>query len=308
MAIGIEIHTASPISPAKATAITPRTSALSPSPYMPATAATSTTPSINTTADPPPPQPQQQPSGLPTPTIPSSFSTASPPPTQTQHAPPPPQPFALPTPFIPKSRTPSPRREIPPPPKVGEKPKPAAYYSPTPTPTYFQSSQPFSPHTGLSSPMAPRTAGLPPRSVTSVSHNGLLSPQSARLPYNSPLPTPTNTTTAAGDDISTARPSLEHPPGYVQNPYASDMTPEQRFATEQQNGAGSPRLGYVNGGSTARSPGFVMGGLGSPKGSILDGNGGVEESIWGVMGGWVKGVGKKMGEVEEEVWKRINGD
>lgn len=102
------------------------------------------------------------------------------------------------------------------------------------------------------------------------------------------------------------RKSLEHPPGYVQNPYAADMTPEQRFAT--QKSPGSPSLGYGNG---VKSPG-ILGGLASPgKGmGILNGTGaaGDGEGVWGVVGGWVRGVGKKVGEVEGEVWRRINGE
>ena len=43
---------------------------------------------------------------------------------------------------------------------------------------------------------------------------------------------------------------------------------------------------------------------------ILNGTGaaGDGEGVWGVVGGWVRGVGKKVGEVEGEVWRRINGE
>lgn len=48
---------------------------------------------------------------------------------------------------------------------------------------------------------------------------------------------------------------------------------------------------------------------GKGKGGILNGDGtSGDESVWGMVGGWVKGVGKKMGEVEGEVWRRINGE
>ena len=91
----------------------------------------------------------------------------------------------------------------------------------------------------------------------------------------------------------------------MQNPYAADLTPEARFAT--QKSPGSPSLGS---GAGVKSPG-ILGGLGSPgKGGmgmgILNGTGGGvgEEGVWG----WIKGVGRKVGEVEGEVWKRINGE
>ena len=94
------------------------------------------------------------------------------------------------------------------------------------------------------------------------------------------------------------------------------MTPEQRFAT--QHGPGSPSLGYGNGnGSGVKSPGGMLsgltsplGGLSSPLGGILNGSGNEDngEGVWGALGGWVKGAGKKLSQVEGEVWKRINGD
>ena len=109
--------------------------------------------------------------------------------------------------------------------------------------------------------------------------------------------------------------SLEHPPGYVQNPYAADMTPEQRFTS--QRAAGSPTLGYSDqnsGLAGMKSPSGVLQGLSGmvsprPGGGILNGDGKTEEgSVWGMVSGWAKGAGKKLGEVEGEVWRRINGE
>ncbi|MCJ1397984.1 hypothetical protein MMC11_001180 [Xylographa trunciseda] len=298
---GVQIYTESPISPAKATALTPRT----PSPYAPSltegtTTSNSSSPSTTSAYTP------AYPSSLPTPT--QSTSSL---PTRTTSTPPSPQPSALPTPFVPKSRTPSPRREIPPPPKVGEKVQPPSYYSPVPTPTYFAAPQPFG-FTAI--PTDPRSAGLGPKQTSSTvpntpygngyaSSNGLLSPQSARLPYNQSASAGTS---PAQTPITDGRPSFEHPPGYVQNPYAADMTPEQRFGTAHS--PHSPTLGWNTSG-VAKSPG-LLGGLTSPVsglGGILNG-GGEEESVWNMVGGWMKGVGKKVGEVEGEVWRRINGD
>ncbi|MCJ1315872.1 hypothetical protein MMC15_001192 [Xylographa vitiligo] len=300
---GVQIYTESPISPAKATAPTPRT----PSPY--AASAQEVPPTTNgSSPSTPSAYTPSYPSGLPTPTQPNSSL-----PTSTTSTPPPPQPSSLPAPFVPKSRTPSPRREIPPPPKVGEKVQPPSYYSPAPTPTYFAAPQPF----GFGAPPNdPRSAGFAPNQSASTvpntpygngyapaSSNGLLSPQSARLPYNQPS---SATASPAQTPITAGRPSFEHPPGYVQNPYAADMTPEQRFGTAHS--PHSPTLGWNTSGM-GKSPG-LLGGLTSPVGGlggILNG-GGEEESVWGMVGGWMKGVGKKVGEVEGEVWKRINGD
>ncbi|KAL9119404.1 MAG: hypothetical protein Q9187_004040, partial [Circinaria calcarea] len=222
---GIPIFTESPISPSKATAITPQTTALPQSPFSPAAAAT---PTATATSSYPPAQPG---SSLPTSTQPSTSTKTI--------TPPPPQPGALPTPSTASSRSPSPRRDIPPPPRVGEKAHPPSYYAPQPTPTptgHFVSPQPFPPQMSFPSPSDPRPFGQPPASTTLTSNNLLSPPQSARIPPFSPS-SPTG-------DIST-RKSLEHPPGYVQNPYAADMTPEQRFAT--QKSPGSPSLGYGNG-------------------------------------------------------------
>lgn len=352
---GIPIYTESPISPvaAKATAITPQTAAAPQSPYdsaperspSPYTPATTTAAAPTSTSAYMPAQPAAAPaartsyipaeptstSTLPTPTQsqPQPTPTTSLP-TMTSSSSPAPQPGALPAPFVPKSRTPSPGRSIPPPPKAGEKVQPPSYYSPTPTPTYFSSPQPFPPQMSFPPTTDPRAAGVPPAGVTSSAQqanggysyangniNGLLSPQSARLPYGQPQqpgqhsayasPAQTPLTATGPGDISSRR-SFEHPPGYVQNPYAADMTPDQRFATAHS--PGSPSLGW-NATGPAKSPGILGTGVSAPVGGlggILNGGGGSgDESVWGMVGGWVKGVGKKVGEVEESVWKKING-
>ena len=202
----------------------------------------------------------------------------------------------------PQSRSPSPRRDIPPPPKNGEKLQPASYYSPISTPTYAARTPAAYPP-NITSPQAPQH-------IQSPSAQGLLSPQSA---YRSAEQAP--------NSAGMARQSLEHPPGYVQNPHAADLRPEQIALSPQ--GSRSPILGDGDGKfgaaeSTANgftSPTSIFGGLsgmvspGKAKGGILNGDGNSgDESVWGVVGGWVKGVGKKMGEVEGEVWRRINGE
>ncbi|KAJ8065455.1 hypothetical protein OCU04_006140 [Sclerotinia nivalis] len=75
---------------------------------------------------------------------------------------------------------------------------------------------------------------------------------------------------------------LEHPPGYVQNAYAAEMSSDQRRAMdvyEGQEGNGS------HGGASG---------------------GGEEEGIWGSAKRWVGSAGSKLSEGEKEVWRRIN--
>ena len=239
----------------------------------------------------------------------------------TSSNPPSPQPGSLPTPERPRSRSASPRRDIPPPPKAGEKMQPASYYSPTPTPTYPQQGS-YSAQMGGVPISDPRSAAQPPY-TGSYAQNGLLSPHpngilSPARSYGSPAQTPTT--------ASMQQKNLEHPPGYQQNPYAADMTPDQRFAS--QRGPTSPSLGYndINSGMggikspsgmfqglsgmvSPRPSGGSGGGGGVVGGGILNGDGKSDDgSIWGTVSGWAKGAGKKLSEVEGEVWRRINGE
>ena len=86
------------------------------------------------------------------------------------------------------------------------------------------------------------------------------------------------------------RASLEHPPGYVQNPFASDMTPDQRYAAEQQQESrpdSLPSLGYID----------------HPKGprpGLED-----EGTVWGATKKWVKETGGKASKLGEEVWDKL---
>ena len=87
--------------------------------------------------------------------------------------------------------------------------------------------------------------------------------------------------------------SLEHPPGYVQNPFASDMTPDQRFAVEQEQENRSetlPSLGYTD----------------SKKGS----RSGLEEddTVWGAAKKWAKETGEQASKLGEEVWDKFGPD
>ncbi|TGO42472.1 hypothetical protein BHYA_0008g00630 [Botrytis hyacinthi] len=76
---------------------------------------------------------------------------------------------------------------------------------------------------------------------------------------------------------------LEHPPGYVQNAYAAELSSDQRRAMD------------VNERRENASVGGVI-------------SGGEEEGIWGSAKRWVGSAGSKLSEGEKEVWRRINGE
>lgn len=245
---GIPIHTEDPISPANASNITPQTSDAG-NPSQPA----------KSTAPSPYVYPPAQPGAIaptPTSTVPHSSS----------HGPPAPQPGVAP---IPPPPTTAAQPSLPPPPKAGEKPLSPELYAPVhytpaqPQPYPSQMSQP-----PVNSPMR----GVPTGSTTSTSMSTSFTSDASAQPID----------VSSSPDMP-ARASLEHPPGYVQNPFASDMTPDQRFAAEQEQGNRSdtlPCLGYID----------------NPKGSRP----GLEDdkTAWGTAKNWVK----ETGEQAKEVW------
>ncbi|TGO68837.1 hypothetical protein BOTNAR_0019g00260 [Botryotinia narcissicola] len=76
---------------------------------------------------------------------------------------------------------------------------------------------------------------------------------------------------------------LEHPPGYVQNAYAAELSSDQRRAMD------------VNERRENASVGGVI-------------SGGDEEGIWGSAKRRVGSAGTKLSEGEKEVWRRIKGE
>ncbi|SLM37331.1 hypothetical protein LPUS_07149 [Lasallia pustulata] len=91
-----------------------------------------------------------------------------------------------------------------------------------------------------------------------------------------------------------SRRSLEHPPGYMQNPYASEMTPELRFATHfasQQTDGLPAALGYI------------------PNKSRNNSRAGVENEesgMWETARKYVRRASEMVGEMEEEFWKKVS--
>ncbi len=249
---GIQIHSEDPISPAKAAALP--TSASS-QPAAPSTTASDGYP------------PARSGAAAPTPTRTTDL---------TGSGPPAPQPGAIPAPPPPATTA---KATLPPPPKVGEKPLPAGYYAPTQaTPTATQPPLPQSSPPQLSQPPANTAShGIPPSSTTST----LTRP-------SFPIPAPLNTFPTSNSTESSGRVSLEHPPNYVQNPFASDMAPDQRFATQQQEQMNRSSAGSVLGYSENSRPVFE------------------EESSWDVKK-WAKDAGKQLSKVEGQIWESING-
>ena len=250
---GIQVHTQEPLSPAKASGVSPQT-ADKPAGSISQMASTTTAASYGY----PPAKPG---AAVPTPTA-TSKSTYSPPAPQpgTAPAPPPPTTTAKPS--------------LPPPPKAGEKPMPPEYYAPVhPTPTKLQ---PYPPQMAQP-PLGSYPNGIPPGSTTSTTEPSF--PLSA-APINLPA-------ASAG---SPTRASLEHPPGYAQNPYASDMTPAQRLAAAQQE----------NDSETSPSLGFVDNAKGDHAGF------GEEDSVWSMATKWAKKKGEQASELHGQVWEKID--
>jgi hypothetical protein len=110
--------------------------------------------------------------------------------------------------------------------------------------------------------------GQPPASSTSTSNTA-----SSSYPVQIP-------STKSGGP----RRSLEHPPGYYQNVYASEQTSEQRRAQEAINASSALR-----------------GRESAEKLSAMD-----SESIWNTARKWTQQAGEKLSEAEAEVWRKFN--
>lgn len=116
------------------------------------------------------------------------------------------------------------------------------------------------------------------------------------------------------------RQSTDHPTGYQQDPRAAEMTASQRAIQELQEAENNSNsvngfLSTVRRGSASLFDG--SGGNGSGIGSGLGGgfvNGGAGEGYqeaaqeaWNSARKFFGSVGEKLGEVEGEVWRRVNG-
>jgi hypothetical protein len=244
---GIPIYTQSPINASKASGVTPQTATPQEqtTPRIPiAATASSTSPSTY-----PPAQPGAVAYPGPTATRNVEVQPLFPTPTTRvgEDGPPPPQPGAVPTPA---SRT------TIPPPRSGEK------YRPKETGT---SAAP--PVTGQ-----PYQLGIPPPSQHRAQPQGSSTSTTTTASASYPVGIPSA-------EFGAPRRSLEHPPNYQQNAYASELTSDQRRAQEAN-----------------------MSGIGAQDTS--EGVGGMD--FLNTAKKWAQHAGEKISEAEAEVWRRIN--
>lgn len=292
---GVTIHTSSPITAAKPSGITPQTVSSEGQPLSAAPAGNPATPTTSTASSSTyqPSYRQAAPGQAPTPAATSSVSrpaqqpTATPTMTSTTSSydgPPAPQPGPTPSPF---TRTYSANTNLPPPPKAGEKPQPAEYYTPSRSPARsLAPTHSYPPQTSIPPP-ASYNFGQPSGSTTGISNapsypysnsNTMFQTQS----QTQPPPTHTTPLGVQGLGADPRRPSFEHPPGYVQNPYASAQPYNQRND--------SPSMGYSAGSSNS-------------KNGVHDSEG---LSLWDTARSWAKSAGEKASQVEGDIWRRIN--
>lgn len=256
---GVQLHSEDPISPEKASS--PRTAYNSnvENPSQPA----------KTTA----PSPYAYPPAQPGAAAPTATSTV---PQSSNYGPPAPQPGGVP---VPPPPTITAQASLPPPPKAGEKVLPPEHYAPV----HSTAVQPQAYPSQMSQPRVDRPPrGVPPGSTTSTS---------STTPSFDPSVQPSNVSPPTDTPV---RASLEHPPGYVQNPFASDMTPDQRFAAEQRQENRSdalPSLGYVDNAKGRRATGLED-----------------EETVWGTAVKWAKETGERASKLGEQVWDKLGGE
>lgn len=254
---GIPVYTSSPINAAqKPSAVTPQTavpaSQASDGSYTSRPAPSTTTLTSSTSY--PPAQPGAPATPAPTGAAAQRYAPLQPTPTTKNDAedngPPLPQPGAAAS-----------MSNVPPPPKAGEK------YNPP-----QQTSSPKA--SGSVAQSYPHQMGIPPPTTTSggYSHTSTSTSRNPSSAYPVSLP-------QSGDGA--ARRSLEHPPGYYQNVYASDLTSEQRRAMEFNND------------NTSRASTEKPGGE--------DG-----EGVWNTLGKMASQAGAKIAETEAGIWRSIN--
>lgn len=94
--------------------------------------------------------------------------------------------------------------------------------------------------------------------------------------------------------------------GYRQDPYASELSAQQRASLdvmEAQERRGSIG-GYLAGitGTPVKKSGETGATFGSPGTGFGDAG-----QVWDTVKGWAGGVATKAAEIEADVWRRVNG-
>lgn len=189
----------------------------------------------------------------------------------TYNGPPPPQPGARPP--APTSSSAQPFfSDLPPPaPQAGAHPAPNTLDKPviTETHTITQTSlgDPTAPPAQFSVPAPDNNIGNTPSKSTIYDAGSTY-----RAPPQPPTASPFETGAGDGPRSGSSRRSLEHPPGYTQNPYAADGTADHRArveANEQREREEEGMMGQVRG---------ILGSLGQGLQKA-------EEGVWKAIGG-----------------------
>ncbi|KAK5731887.1 hypothetical protein LTR17_010962 [Elasticomyces elasticus] len=283
----IPVHIDAPITPIKAQGITPQTAASDPVVPSPAT-------NVATTTAPPhiggyePARPGVTPAG-PTPFIaspqPSATRTTYTP--QNENQPPPPQPGAVPMAPFSQQATQTAGSGLPPPPKAGESVKQGTAFTSSLN-TMFSAPPPRPLNQNYAPTHSTSTVGTMPGQATSPI-------RSAPTTLNfGPVASPS----AGGYQDTARRVSSEHPPGYVQNQYAQELSPQQRASLEQE----TRRESFVDR--------IGLGAAGVGGGETIGGERRASEAVggaWDAAKGWFNKAGTAIAEGEQEVWRRING-
>ena len=248
---GIPVYLQSPINAAKKpSAITPQTT-LPASQALNASNPTPTSATLSSTASYQPVQPGAASFPAPTGAAAQRYAPLRPTPTtktETDDGPAQPQPGQVPV------MTGNPTSS-----KAGEKYHPQQ----TPAPTTRAMPQPYPPQMAIPPPTA--AIGGQPHSSTYTSNTAS---------YSYPVSLP-----SSDDGASTQM--LEHPPGYHQNVYASDLTSEQRRAAEASNSNASRGISERMGGEES-------------------------DGVWNTLGKMAQQAGAKIAETESSIWRSIN--
>jgi len=242
---GIPIYTQSPINASKASGPTPQTQSAAAQPPQSENA----TQTVASTSSYPPAKPGQAAVPAPTGSTAQRYTPLQPTPTTKNTSyehPPAPQPGARPVPTA----------SLPPPPKAGE-----IYHSPQITAVAAS----VAPSHPAQMSIPPPPTGLVPSSTST----------STTASHAYPVP-------VSSFENGAPRKSLEHPPGYQQNSYASELTPDQRRV---QDAAAAADMGEYN----------------SSEKAI-----GTSDGLWNTAKGWIETAGEKLQEGEKEIWRRIN--
>lgn len=263
---GVPVHTQSPINPAKASGISPQTA------YVPPNSTASSEATATTTSVTP-----NYPSAKPGQVAPTPTATRA---SNPHYGPAAPQPGSVPSPSTAKATS---KPTLPPPPKAGELPRPSEYYRPTQA-LPSNSVQPLPYPQQMMLPTPETSKGQPPASTTSTDSQPLFGPSAALLSPSKAGPDSINPSlTFRGGS------NLEHPPGYIQNPHASDMTPDQRSATEQAD-------------RSATSQAFGRNASMETNNAPFDDS----DSMWEMAKKWAKGASDTVGDYVTEMNEKLS--